>query len=229
MAEGKLIAFEGIDGSGVSTQADLLRSWLLKKGLECYLTKEPSEGPLGANIRLALAKRLVYGGGGSSLEEPSHQILALMFAADRLDHLAIDILPKLAIGINVITDRYYLSSLAYQGLEMETSWIESINSYAKKPDLTVLIDTPVAISQKRMQRQRWHVELYEDVEQLEKVRQKYLAVATELTKRGERIVAIDGRDSIQAVQREVVRAIQGILSKSRSRTRPLGQLTFAEP
>src|SRR5713101_4941427 len=100
MAKGKFIAFEGIDGSGLTTQAELLRKFFDKLNRLSYLTKEPTDGPAGAIIRLALSKRLLS---PRNRINASHQdfcdldgaTIALLFAADRMDHLVTDIIPKL--------------------------------------------------------------------------------------------------------------------------------------
>jgi dTMP kinase len=216
MAQGKLITFEGLDGSGLTTQADLLRNWFLKRGVEAYLTKEPTDGPAGAMIRLALANRLTSGirqpGGQLSADALDDHALALLFAADRLDHLARDILPKLESGIHVICDRYCLSSYAYQSLTAELEWLRAINSKSRKPDLTIFFDVPVAICKKRMDRQRWHVELFEDPEKLEKVRHSYVAAIQALTFEGEQIETVSGTRSVQEVHRTVVARVKKILS-----------------
>ena len=157
MAEGKLIVFEGLDGSGLTTQAEELRKFLVREQIEVHLTKEPSDGPVGAMIKLALAKRLVYQrpNGAEALGDAT---LALMFAADRVDHLENDVNPQLAKGVNVICDRYYLSSLAYQSLSVDSDWIRDINRKCRRPDLTLFLNVPAEICKKRMERLRWHVE-----------------------------------------------------------------------
>ena len=219
MARGKFIVFEGIDGSGLTTQAGLLRGWIESQGRECYLTKEPSDGPAGSVIRLVLANRLSLGS----------EALALLFAADRVDHLATDIEPKLAAGINVISDRYYLSSLAYQSLDCDLSWLRDINRLVIAPDLTILMNTPPELSVKRIQRNRWHIELFEDVLTLERVRQRYLAVARDLVAHeGLRIAVLDGSDPLEKVRKQV-RTLAATLFASAGRSsqnRPLDQLAL---
>lgn len=217
MDQGKFIVFEGLDGSGLTTQAELLRGWFLKRGVEAYLTKEPTDGPAGAMIRLALANRLTSGirqpAGLLSADGLDEHALALLFAADRLDHLATDILPKLASGIHVICDRYYLSSYAYQGLTAELEWLRAINSKCRRPELAIFFEVPVAICKKRMDRQRWHVELYEDPERLQKVRVSYAAAIRALTLEGEQIDSLSGTHAIQEVHRAVVSRVRRILGK----------------
>ncbi|GAF95201.1 unnamed protein product, partial [marine sediment metagenome] len=147
------IVIEGVDGSGVSTQAELLERKLRSTGREVYLTKEPTDGPAGAMIRLALAGRLVKRKDALDLRSFEAHTLALLFAADRMDHLYNDIIPKLDIGVIMISDRYYLSSYAYQGIDINNiEWLQAINSQCLRPDLTVFLDIDPAICCKRIQR-----------------------------------------------------------------------------
>jgi dTMP kinase len=148
------IVIEGTDGSGVSTQAERLEARLRDGGREVYLTKEPTDGPAGAMIRLALAKRLVHSTDIEGFESIEPHTLGLLFAADRMDHLYTDIVPKLKMGLTVISDRYYLSSYAFQGLDMDVDWLEKINAYCLRPDLTIFLNVDSAICYKRMQRRR---------------------------------------------------------------------------
>jgi dTMP kinase len=180
---GRFIVFEGIDGSGLSTQAFRLQGYLRDVlGLPAHLTKEPTDGPAGANVRLKLRGRL-------TMDEAT---LALFFAADRLDHLATDILPRLAAGIPVISDRYCLSSFAYQSLSLELDWLRAINSRCRPPDLTIFLDVPVNICMARLRSQRWRLELYETQDKLEQVRRNYLRLVSVLQREGERVVVIPG-------------------------------------
>jgi len=213
MPRGKFIVFEGIDGSGLTTQAELLRNWFLKQGLECYLTKEPSEGPAGVMIRLALSKRLTSFHKTGQHVPLDNLALALFFAADRIDHLSTAIMPRLEMGVNVISDRYYLSSFAFQAIQADLHWIRSINSKCEKPDLTIFLDVPAEICKKRMERQRWHVELYEETDRLEEVHLNYLAAIKQLSLENENIEVINGVDSIQNVHKAVSLVVKRTLSK----------------
>jgi len=171
MENGKFITFEGIDGSGLTTQAGLLKGWLADKGYEVYLTKEP----------------------------------------DRMDHLHNDVLPKINEGVIVICDRYLLSSYSYQSIDNDLEWLREINSRAKKPDLTILFDVPVLISQRRMRKQRWHVELFEEADKLEKVRENYLRIAKDLREDGEVIETVDGNKPIENVRDDVIKIIESVI------------------
>lgn len=213
---GTFMVFEGIDGSGVTTQSELLRNWLQKRGYEVFFTKEPTDGPAGAMVRLCLAKRLAARPETTLSEPLDAATLSLLFAADRMDHLHNDILPRLRSGVVIISDRYYLSSYAYQSLEVDLDWVKQINSKCLKPDLTLLIDVPAEICKKRMERQRWHVELYEDVEKLERVRKNYLMVARDLVVEGEKIEVLDGNQPMNTVHLQVLKAVRKVLSRAPS-------------
>jgi dTMP kinase len=136
---GKFVVFEGLDGAGTSTQINRQRDWLVARGHREETSNEPTDGPIGLLIRQALGHRL----------DVDPATLALLFAADRTDHLFNDtdgVVRTLDSGAWVLTDRYVLSSLAYQastGLPPE--WIAQINSRAIEPDLTIFIDTPVDV------------------------------------------------------------------------------------
>lgn len=221
------MVIEGIDGSGVSTQAEWLERKLRDTGREVYLTKEPTDGPAGAMIRLALAGRLVKQKDALTSQSFESHTLALLFAADRMDHLYNDIIPKLDIGVIVISDRYYLSSYAYQGIDINNiEWLQAINSQCLRPDLTVFLDVDAAICYKRMQRRRWHVELFEEQQKLEEVRRGYLKAIEYLAKQRENVVVVNGNQPINAVHRDTMRAVREVLSKNRVAAPP--QLSFQE-
>lgn len=138
-ASGLFIALEGIDGSGTSTQTRALAARLRGRGLRVHETCEPSRGPIGRMIRERLSANAAPIDPGA---------LALLFAADRLDHVTREIQPALADGVIVISDRYVVSSLVYQSTECDPAWVRAINSRAPWPDLCVLleIDPELAIA-----------------------------------------------------------------------------------
>lgn len=134
---GVLLALEGIDGCGKSTQAELLASALRKRGLEVVLTCEPTDSPLGRQIR-------EYFQGSERYLSPKEELN--LFMADRREHVAAVIEPALAEGKIVVCDRYYYSSVAYQGaLGLDPDRILAQNEVmAVRPDLTVILTLPVA-------------------------------------------------------------------------------------
>ncbi|NPV53100.1 MAG: dTMP kinase [Firmicutes bacterium] len=215
MQKGKLIVFEGIDGSGVTTQAHRLKEYVSSKlQLPVHLTKEPTDGPVGGLIRTILAKRVGVPTRDGRLESIDPRSLALLFAADRIDHLEVDILPKLESGIVVICDRYYLSSYAYQSLNVHLAWLEEINRECRRPDLTIMLDVPPLVAEKRRNRDRWHVELYEETPKLERVRENYLNIIGDLRKAGERIEIVDGNRPLAEVHRDVTKIVRSVLAPS---------------
>lgn len=204
---GLFIVLEGPDGAGISTQTALLQAALSSRGLRAVATKEPTSGPIGSVIRQALSHRLVYGG-GQPLE---NDVMALLFAADRLDHIRADILPRLEAGIHVICDRYRLSSYAYQGLTLGQEWVRSINSHSIDPDITLFIDVPLEVSQRRIVSRGGHIELYETEERLRPVYSNYLSLIEQLRAEGENIVTIDGTLPVEAVSAEILLKVRETL------------------
>ncbi len=204
---GLFIAFEGLDGAGTTTQARLLADRLEEDGLTVHLTKEPSEGPVGSLISLVLKRRLVSPRVGRPLDPFPDDLLALLFAADRIDHLQAEILPKLHEGIVVISDRYLLSSYAYQSLGCDLSWLREINQRAGLPDITFLIDVPAPVCLRRIEKERWQTELFEGIEKLSVVRKNYLRLATSRFGEAMNIRTVDGEREISAVHREICKLV----------------------
>ena len=208
MEPGKFIVLEGIDGAGTTTQAKLLYQSLLKKGISVQLTAEPSTGPIGSLIRKYLKGEEKF-----AERHLGAHILALLFAGDRIDHLSREIFPALEQGKVVISDRYLLSSLAYQSLECELNWVSVINREAPPPDLTVLLDCPAEIALKRIEQRYLWPELFENLEVQKKVREKYLKLARQLYS-DLRIVVIDASRPIEEVSREIIREVSNFLERA---------------
>ena len=160
--KGAFICIEGLDGCGKTTQAKLLVEKLQKSHTAVY-TAEPSGGKIGIFIR----NRILYGE-----KRPPTDVEALLFAADRIEHVENEIKPALAQGQLVISDRYVYSSLAYQGSAgLSLEWIENINAHALTPDLALFIDVnPKTV----MQRMKHRKSLMENLETQQKVRDVYL-------------------------------------------------------
>lgn len=152
---GRFIVFEGLDGAGTTTQARRLLSRLQASGLEAALSNEPTGGDLGRVIRRIL--RGEYQPGGPYQE----RITALLFAADRLDHVGAHVEPLVAAGAQVISDRYVGSSLAYQSSFCDPGWVAELNRYAVTPDLTIFLDVAPELGLERVSARAEARERYE--------------------------------------------------------------------
>lgn len=193
---GVFVVFEGLDGAGTTTQAALLAEWLTERGVRFELTHEPSTGPIGGLIRSTLEGRVVFDASS----------LALLFAADRADHLYNNVhgvAGMLESGTSVISDRYVLSSLAYQASQgLPLDWVAQINARAIVPDVTVFVDTSVEECLARIGRRSSREELFNQREELQAVE----AIYREVLARGQsvgRLVTVDGDQDPDAVAKQV--------------------------
>jgi dTMP kinase len=187
---GRLIVIEGLDGAGTTTQTKRLVDHLNQGGTKAHATREPSDGPVGRLIREML-------GGGHAIEgeKLSQGTFGLLFAADRLDHLQREVEPALAAGVTVISDRWYHSSLAYQGTGADRDWITTLNARARKPDLTIFLKVRPQVAAERRAAARRQEELFEQLQMQIEVDAGYTATIAELAAQGERIVTLDGEQS----------------------------------
>ncbi len=194
--KGAFVVIEGLDGSGKTTQARILAA-KLKESQGAVFTQEPSRGRIGRFIR----SRILYGD-----RRPPITLEALLFAADRIDHIETEVMPALAEGRLVISDRYLYSSLAYQGSAgLSLEWIQSINQHALKPDLALFIDADPEGLLKRLRRKK---SVMEKLETQRKVREVYL----QFVRKGE-LVRIDGDQSKKLVAQDVLEAVTSFLEK----------------
>ncbi len=154
MTRGLLLALEGIDGSGTTSQSARLADRLRAAGHAVYLTAEPSGGPVGTLIRDALEGRRAI----------SDRVLAMLFAADRLDHLDRELEPHLEAGELVVTDRYLTSSLAYQSVSNPLEWVATLNERARRPDLSILLRVSPEVAARRRAERGGAEELFDAVE-----------------------------------------------------------------
>jgi dTMP kinase len=182
--KGAFICIEGLDGCGKTTQAKQLAKKLRKSHNAVY-TAEPSRGKIGTYIR----KSYLY-----SEKRLSSVLEALLFAADRIEHVENEVLPALKEGQLVISDRYVYSSLAYQGAAgLSLEWIEKVNEYALKPDLAVFIDVDLETVMNRLKAKK---SVMENTETLRKVRDVYLQFVAK-----DELVRIDGnRDKAEVTE-----------------------------
>jgi len=202
---GKLITLEGIDGSGTTTQAGLLQSALLDLGVAVHVTEEPSQGPVGSLIRQILHGRLISVG-LTGQGAPSWSVMSLLFAADRLDHLESEVIPNLADGINVVSDRYVYSSLVYQtvtsGDDANMDWVRAVNKYAVDADLVFFLDVEPEEAQRRRLSRRIGHELYEDLPLQEKIAEGYREFFK--NQKAGKVVFVDGNDGLEAVAQSIL-------------------------
>lgn len=207
MRKNLFIAFEGIDGSGKSTQLKLLAERLKTEGHKVYTTFEPTDSPIGKMIRDIFSHKM----------EADHRVIAGLFVADRLHHLlnkTDGILKKLEEGYTVITDRYYFSSYAYHGTHMDLDWVIDANSQSAnllRPDLNVYIDISPEISMSRITKGRSTLELYETIENQKNVRDRYLEAFGKL-KEVEKIKFIDGNRAENEISEDIWLAISSLFS-----------------
>lgn len=195
---GVFIVFEGIDGSGKSTHIRLLLKELQRRGFDVLSTTEPTRTGIGRLIR-------------ESIQAPSSQmspeVEALLFAADRLNHVKRVIEPALAAGRIVLSDRYLYSSMAYQGERgLDLEWIRLINRFAPRADLSIYLDVPPEVGIKRMRRRRRTV--FEVLPLQQRIRELYLRFVEE----GE-LLLIDGNRTFSEVQRDIREAVLNLLKE----------------
>jgi dTMP kinase len=201
---GLLLALEGGEGAGKSTQARLLAIWLRDMGYDVVTTQEPGSTKVGMRLR-ALLLDTAHAGLSAKSE-------ALMYAADRAEHVASVITPALQRGAVVITDRYADSSLAYQGAgrQLPVSEISTLNKWATGgliPDLTILLDLPPAAGVARRARSADRLEA-EPMEFHERVRAGFLALAEADP---ERYLVLDAMRPVGEIRRAIQERVRELL------------------
>ncbi len=192
LPRGVLLAFEGIDGSGKSTQARLMADWAEARGLEVVRTREPTHGPWGQKIRNArFTARL----------SPEDELAAFM--ADRQEHVTQVLRPALARGALVVIDRYYYSTVAYQGARgFDPKVLLAQNrAFAPVPDMVVLVDVDPHVSLARIQSRGEGQDLFENLSQLSQVRALFLSLTDA------HITLIDGNRAEEVVFTDVLRHV----------------------
>lgn len=225
--EGIFVVLEGIDGSGTTTQAARYAAHLRAQRRLVHVTHEPSNGPIGTQIRLVLRQRLQM--------PATHQAeaMALLFAADRLDHVASEIDPLLRDGYVVISDRYDLSSLAYQSITSANAaespasqrvavgsveWIRTLNRFARRPHVTVVLDVSPDVAASRRRARGGAAEMYEDADLQARLATAYRR-AEELVP-GDQVIHLDGDQDPDAVAAALVDALEPFVPVRASRPDP---------
>jgi dTMP kinase len=205
--KGLFITFEGIEGCGKSTQAKLLKEYLEEKGWSVFLTREPG----GPKISEAIRKLLLSTENKEMLPETE----VLLYMASRSQHTGEWIIPALQKGKMVISDRYYDSTLAYQGAarRIDIKLIDTITKFATfgiKPDITFLVDLPAEIGLSRISKQDADRLEMESIEFHKKVRKGFIEIAKREKKR---YIIVDGTKSVEEIHNEIMKIMEDKLRK----------------
>ncbi len=214
MSRGVLIVLEGIDGAGTTTQAARLANALTERHYLVHLTCEPSSGPVGQLLRAMLA------GAHAPVDATT---MSLLFAADRADHVAREVTPALARGAVVISDRWYHSSLAYQGAGEKRQWIWQLNQRALRPDLTLLLELDPQTAAERRARAGRTEELFDALETQRQIARGYRETVAML-QADEPIRVLDGGASVDTVHGEVLEAVLATCKRLASRLMQTAQV-----
>lgn len=196
-----LIAIEGIDGAGKTTIARFLRDELEKRGYPVVLLKEPTDGEYGRKIKEA-EKRY----------EPEEELK--LFLLDRKEDVDKNILPALRNGKIVIMDRYYISSMAYQGARgLDMDEIRRMNEeVAPKPDLVIILDVSPQEGLKRVGR-RGNRTIFEEESYLARVRENFLKIARMWNETNRKVRVINAEQELEEVRRDVLDVVLRVLSR----------------
>ena len=202
------IVIEGIDASGKSTQAELLKEYLITQKLQAVISSEPSNGIIGNMIRQALKQRIIFSRDRALFDEQ----MAYLFAADRHDHLYNDIdgvFKLIEDNYHVISTRYYFSSLAYNCDTVDKfNFIKKLNDRFPNPDLTIYLDLPIEASLARLQ-ERSLQEIYETKSKLTLVREQYQKIFAEYD--GKAIVLDATQDRLH-IHRSIVEQVEAAIA-----------------
>src|SRR3569623_550396 len=197
------IVLEGIDGSGTTTQLERVTAALGASGRRVVATREPSTGPIGVLVREILAGKHANPD-GTTLDG---RAMALLFAADRRDHLTREIEPALASGFDVVSDRYLLSSLAYQAVEADRVWVERLADGVRAPDLTLLLDVDIGVAAQRRLKAGRPVERYGADGTLARVTENYRKLARVVPN----VVSLDGGAPVDDVTTAILDRIRAVM------------------
>lgn len=198
----RFIVLEGLDGAGTTTQAALLQEYFTKLSSDSFLTREPTDGPIGKLLRDVMSGRLMR-------YKMAEREMALLFAADRLTHSRL-IESKLLTGSHVVCDRYIFSSLAYQTLDPSISadWVTEINQDFSRPHMTVFLRVPVDECLRRISARNESPTVYEKKDFLETISDNYERLSPYYRDGVGPLEIIDGTLSPEDVHSAVIKAIE---------------------
>ncbi len=190
--KGRFVVFEGIDGSGTTTQCRMLSQRLRNAGRTVWTTSEPTGGPIGRVLRDILSGRL----------SAAPETVAYLFAADRSDHLlgTRGIIERLDAGELVVCDRYKHSSLAYQSVENDPRLVADLNRRFVDPDILFFVDVPASVGEQRIS-SRARREIYERIAFQEQVRSRYLELLADESRF--RVEILDGSGTQAAIAEKI--------------------------
>ena len=199
----RFIVLEGLDGAGTTTQAARLQDYITKLNQDSFLTREPTDGPIGKLVRDILTGKLMR-------HRLAEREMALLFAADRLEHSRL-VESKLLTGSHVVCDRYIFSSLAYQTLDpaIAPKWVMEINAGFARPHLTLFLDVPVDECLRRISSRNESPTVYEKKDFLETIDRNYKRLAASYyDEHVGPIVVVDGTTSPEDVHTAIMRSLE---------------------
>lgn len=202
-SQAKFIVFEGIDGAGKTTQIKLLQTALSNMGIPVSVSAEPTGSPIGIEIRKALSGEI----------SKTQEQLAQLFALDRIEHNTDKnngIIKTLSDGVSVISDRYYYSSMAYQGAEIGIDKVISLNlnnPEITRPEICIFLDLTPEQSMERILRAREKRDIFETHEILKRTRDMFMTVFEYMSKLGDNIVKIDASRKVEEVSGDILRTV----------------------
>ena len=192
---GKFIVIEGLDGSGQTTQLGLLEKYLRKSGHKVHMTFEPTNNIIGGLIRGFLTKQWKLGNVGKQL----------LFCADRAHHLESEIIPALENGYDVISSRYFFSTIAFGSLNVDTDWLEALNEKFLHPDATFFLKVSPKICIERINNSRFRKEFFEEEKKLSHVMRTFLKISK--NKKYKNFFIIDGEQPIEKVHSDMIKIL----------------------
>lgn len=196
--KGRFIVFEGLDGSGQSTQVKLLAEYLKARGREVVLGKEPTlDSAAGKEIVEVLTHK----------KDMEPEKLQELFVVDRKEHLVNAILPAIESGAIVVEDRYSMSTFAFGSVSCDLEWLIELNKGLPWPDATFILKVRPEVSLERISKRGKPAEFFEKLEKLEKVSKAYDILAT----RFPNCFVIDGEKSVEEVHVQVLQHLPGVL------------------